>query len=482
MEEIKLKKSINAFDLIFMAFGAMIGWGWVVASGNWIESAGVLGTVLGFVLGGLMVFFVGLIYAELTTAMPMTGGEMVFSYRAFGPKVSYACTWAIILSYIGVVCFEACSLPTIIQYIFPGFLQGYLYTVAGFDVYATWLVLAVVSAVVITCVNIFGVKAAAKFQNILTAIIGSVGLLLVVMSALNGDSGNITPQLFKGSSELGILQNTLSVAVVAPFFLFGFDVIPQTAEEINLPLKKIGRILILSIILSVGFYALIVIAIGFALNVSEIDASMQASGLVAADAMAKMCSSTIMAKVVIIGGLCGILTTWNSFMIGASRSILSLARAYMIPPIFSKIHPKYKTPVNALILIGLISALSPFCGRAMLIWVANVASFACCIAYFIVSLSFIVLRVNDKHMERPYRVSKARYIGAISVFLTGSMVALFLIPGTGATLVPEEFAFAAMWAVLGLIFGMISRKRYRRLRADNNQLKKAKNTIKLRRR
>ena len=154
MDENKFKRNINGRDLIYLAFGAMIGWGWVVASGGWIESAGVLGTVLGFIIGGLMIYFVGLTYAELTTAMPKSGGEHVFSYRAFGPKGSYMCTWAIILSYVGVVCFEACSLPTIIQYIFPEFLQGYLYTVAGFKVYASWLAVAVISALLITYVNI----------------------------------------------------------------------------------------------------------------------------------------------------------------------------------------------------------------------------------------------------------------------------------------------------------------------------------------
>ncbi|MGM9777786.1 MAG: APC family permease, partial [Prevotella sp.] len=226
MEENKFKRNINSRDLIYLAFGAMIGWGWVVASGGWIESAGVLGTVLGFIIGGLMIYFVGLTYAELTTAMPRSGGEHVFSYRAFGPKGSYMCTWAIILSYVGVVCFEACSLPTIIQYIFPDFLQGYLYTIAGLKVYASWLAVAVICAMLITYVNILGVKAAAKLQRILTTIIAVVGLILVAVSAINGDSDNLMPQLFEGNDGSGIIRNILSVAVIAPFFLFGFDVIP----------------------------------------------------------------------------------------------------------------------------------------------------------------------------------------------------------------------------------------------------------------
>ena len=152
--EKKLDKVLNGKDVVVTAFGAMIGWGWVVSTGDWLQKAGSIGTILGFIMGGIMIYFVGLTYSELTTMIPKCGGEHVFSYKAFGPAGSFICTWAIILSYIGVVCFEACSLPTIIQYIWPGFLKGYMYTVAGFDIYVTWLILAIFVAVLITYINI----------------------------------------------------------------------------------------------------------------------------------------------------------------------------------------------------------------------------------------------------------------------------------------------------------------------------------------
>ena len=204
---------------------------------------------------------------------------------------------------------------------------------------------------------------------------------------------------------------------------------------------------------------------------------MQESGLVAADAMAKMCSSSTMAKVLIVGGMCGIMTTWNSFLIGGSRAIYSLGEAYMIPPIFGKLHPKYKTPVNALYLIGFISALSPLCGRVMLVWVSNVASLACCVAYCMVSVAFIVLRRNDWEMERPYKVKHNRIVGVLAVLLTGMMIVLYLIPGTGCTLNEQEFAIAIGWCVLGILFGVYSQIKYKKIRRANNTLEKAPNRI-----
>lgn len=460
-EEKQFKKVLNAKDVLVTAFGAMIGWGWVVSTGGWIQSAGTMGTVLGFVIGGIMIYFVGLTYAELTTAMPKCGGEHIFSYKAFGPIGSFICTWAIILSYIGVVCFEACSLPTIIQYIFPGFLKGYLYTIAGFDVYLSWLVVAIIAAFVITLVNIRGVKTAAVFQTILTITIATVGIVLIAMSAIKGTPSNLDGQIFVGDNTQGIIKNTLSVAVIAPFFLFGFDVIPQAAEEINVPLKKLGKVLILSIILAVSFYALVVFAVGYAMNSKEIAESASASGLVTADAMAKVFGSKIMAKVLILGGLCGIATSWNSFLIGGSRAMYSMAESYMIPKAFAKLHKKHKTPVNALILIGILSMLSPLLGRAMLVWISNTASFSCCFAYCIVSISYLIIRKNEPEMPRPYKIKHYKSVGILAILMSGLMVAMYIIPGTGCTLTSFEWGIALFWTILGVIFAVSSKIRYK---------------------
>lgn len=458
--EHKFKKVMSATDILVVAFGAMIGWGWVVSSGRWIQNAGVIGTLIGFIIGGLLIYFVGMTYAELTPAMPKVGGEHVFSYKAFGPTGSFICTWALILSYIGVVCFEAVSLPTIVQYIFPSFAQGYMYSVAGSDVYATGVILASVVTIAIIVVNILGIKAASILQTVLTVTIAAVGIILVVASAINGSSDNLEGQVIIGEG-VNSVKNILSVAVVAPFFLFGFDVIPQVAEEINIPLKKIAKVLLLSIICAVTFYGLVVFAVGYALNSDDIVKAMEGSGLVTATAMEKVFNSAVMAKVLIIGGLCGVVTSWNSFLIGGSRAIFSMAESKMIPGRFSKLHPKRKTPVNALLLIGILSLAAPFFGRTMLVWISDAASFACCLAYCMVSMSFLILRKKEPELHRPYKVKHYKFVGITASVLSGLMVVLYLIPNSGCSMTKEEWIIVGGWAFWGLVFYLMCKKHYK---------------------
>ena len=459
-EKSRFKKVMSSTDILVVAFGAMIGWGWVVSSGRWIQNAGTIGTLLGFIIGGIMIYFVGMTYAELTPAMPKVGGEHVFSHKAFGPTGSFICTWALILSYIGVVCFEAVSLPTIMQYIFPSFAKGYMYSVAGSDVYATGVILASVFTISIIVINILGIKAASILQTILTLTIAAVGIILVVASAINGSADNLEGQVIIGDGGSAV-KNILSVAVVAPFFLFGFDVIPQVAEEINVPLKKVAKILLLSIICAVLFYGLVVFAVGYALNSKGISEAMEGSGLVTASAMEKVFNSTVMAKVLIIGGLCGVITSWNSFLIGGSRAIFSMAESKMIPGRFSKLHSKHKTPVNALLLIGVLSLAAPFFGRTMLVWISDAASFACCLAYCMVSLSFLILRKKEPELHRPYKVKHYRFVGITASVLSGLMVVLYLIPNSGCSMTKEEWIIVGGWAILGLSFYIICKRHYK---------------------
>ena len=456
----KFDKVMGAWDILVIAFGAMIGWGWVINSGDWITTAGFMGSIIAMLIGGVMVFFVGLTYAELTSAMPQCGGEHVFSYRAMGPTGSFVCTWMIILGYVATSAFEATALPTVITYLFPKFNQVYLYSIAGKDIYLTTILLGVGVAVLITFINIRGAKTAAILQTVLTAIIAIAGILLVVGSAINGDGANITGQMWESGTGT-TLGSVFKVACMTPFLFIGFDVIPQAAEEINVPYKKIGKIMLLSIFLAVAWYLLIIFAVCYIMPQSAIVQEMSSqNGLVSAKAIEIAFRSPLMGKVLIIGGLCGIITSWNSFLMGGSRALYSMGESLMIPKMFGELG-KHKTPEAAIILCGIACVVAPFFGRGVLVWLVDAASFGCVIAYMFVSISFCILRKKKPEMARPYKVKAGRFVGVMAVLMAGFMTLLYIVPASfSAALVWQEWVVVGIWLALGVLFYFYSKKKY----------------------
>ena len=450
IEKVTFDRVLSRKNVFAIAFGAMIGWGWVVMAGQWIRQAGTLGAITAFIAGGIMVMFVGLTYAELTAAIPQCGGEQVFSLRALGPDWSFLCTWAIILGYIGVVAFEACALPTVLEYIAPDFLRGYMYTVEGFDIYATWVAVGVISSLIITYVNYIGIKPAAFLQGILTAVIIAIGLVLIAGSSVSGKLAYTEPLFNDGFGGI------LSVAVMTPFMFVGFDVIPQAAEEIAIPFKDIGKLIILSIGSAVVWYAVIILSVSVMMTAPEIDSSV----LVTADAIKKAYGgSELMAKLLIIGGMAGIVSSWNSFFMGGSRAIYALAKARCLPEFLSVLHPRYKTPTNAIILIGAISCIAPFFGRAMMVWLTNAGGTGAVTAYLMVSISFLVLRRKEPELRRPYFVKNHRFVGGMAVILSSIMLLLYM-PGMPSGLMIPEWTIIGIWSLLGVIFYVYAKRKF----------------------
>lgn len=456
-----IKKVLSRWDVLFLAFGAMIGWGWVVLSGEWIIGAGTIGAMIAFVAGGILVIFVGLTYAELASSMPTTGGALIYVLRGVGPKSAFTASWMLALGYISVVAFEAVALPTVIEYIFPNYKVGYMYTINDYDVYASWVLVGVLGSIFVTIVNYLGVKSAAFLQMVLTIIIAIIGLMLIFGGVFNGEAANADP-LFVGG-----LGGIMVVAIMTPFMFVGFDVIPQTAEEMNVPAKAIGKILILSVILAVIWYIAIILAVGLGLDKE----SLAASTLPTADAMANVFGSDIFGIILILGGIAGIITSWNAFIIGGSRILYAMADKKMLPAWFGKLHPKHGTPTNSILFIGTLATVSPLLGRPMLVWLVDAGGLAIVIAYLLAAVAFVQLRKNEPNMERPFQAGKSSIIGWIAIILSIFFVILYM-PGMPAALVwPYEWIIFAGWAVLGVLLMIAMRKNFpkEKMKFDNNK-------------
>lgn len=429
-------------DALAVAFGAMIGFGWIVLTGTFLESAGTLGAALAFVLGGIVIAFIGLTYAELVSAMPSVGGEHNYVMRAMGSRPAFVTSWALVLGYISVVAFEAVALPETVLYLFPDMQVGKLWTVAGYDVYLSWVAVGVGASVVMTLINYVGVRPAAVFQTVAVLFLGAVGVALLLGGAVGGSTEDMSPLFTGGAAGL------ISVLVATPFLFVGFDVIPQSAEEINLPFRKIGQLLLVSIALAVFWYVLIMITVGMSMPASE----LAESDLAAADGMAALWGSDLMGTILVLGGIAGILTSWNGFLIGASRLIYAMAQSGMLPWWFGELHPKYRTPSHALIFIGALSVLAPLFGRQTLVWLVDAGGLSIIVAWVVVALSFVILRRTEPTMERPFRAPGGQATGVIAIVLGVGLGVLFL-PGMPAALIwPYEWLVIGLWWLVGVVF------------------------------
>ena len=438
---------IRRKEVLALSFGAMIGWSWVALTGNWIGGAGSLGAIAAFVIGGAVVVLVGLTYAELASAMPSAGGEHVYSHRALGAGASFVCTWAILLGYVSVVAFEAVALPTVTDYLIPGFSRGYLWTVAGWEVKLTWVLVGVAAAIAVTAINVLGIRTAAKLQVLATALVLLVGLMLLVGGAVSGSADNMAPTFTGGAKGM------LGVLIMVPFMFVGFDVIPQSAEEVDIPFAEIGKLLMLSIGMAVAWYVAMIWAVSMGLSAAE----REASGLPTADAMAALFGGSWAGKLLVLAGIGGILTSWNAFLIGGSRAIYALARAGQLPAVFGELHPEYRTPHRALLLIGGLSMIAPLFGRPALVWLVDAGGLGIVVAYAFVAWSFLVLRRNDPGMNRPYEVMHGKIVGRTALILSLGMATLYFPWSPAALIWPQEWAIVAGWSLLGAILLLLAR-------------------------
>lgn len=430
-EDQRFQRVLTRKDVLAIGFGSMIGFGWVVLAGDFITQAGTLGSALAFVVGGAVVGLVGLTYAELVAALPRAGGEHHYALRALGSRWAFVASWAVVLGYVSVIAFESVALPETLMYLMPDLSGRTLWTVAGSPVQSTWVVIGVAGAVVVTAINYVGVRPAGFFQVIAVAYLLGVGLLLATGAVSGGSWSNAEP-LFTGAAGL------IAVVAATPFLFLGFDVIPQSAEEVRLPRARIGRLLLMSVLCAALWYVLVQLTVGIALPPEQ----LLTAELPTADAMVMLWNSAVMGDILILGGTMGILTSWNGLLIGASRLLYAMARSGMLPRWLGRLHPRFGVPSNAVLFLGALSVVAPVFGDQMLTWLSNAGSANIVIGYLLVAVAFLVLRRREPDLQRPYRVRAPRTVGVLAISCSTALLVVCL-PG-----MPAELAWPYEWAIV----------------------------------
>src|SRR5271163_2490556 len=144
-----LARKLRLHDYFSLAFGTMIGTGWLVVMDDWLIRGGPAGAILGFVIGGAMLFPIGYVYGKLVMAMPDAGGEVAYTAQVFPRFVSFAAGWFMLLNYFIVCPYEAVAAAKIAGYMFPVLNSIELYRMGGAPVYLPHLMVGLLVAALV---------------------------------------------------------------------------------------------------------------------------------------------------------------------------------------------------------------------------------------------------------------------------------------------------------------------------------------------
>lgn len=446
----ELKKSLGGVQYFSIGFGTIVGVGWIVYLGPWFEQAGPVGTMVAFLAGGLLMAVIGLCYAELATMYPVAGAEAAYGFAAFGPRVAFAIGWGLVLMLIAVIPYVSVSLAWILDVLVPGISGPVLYHWRGQPIHALGLAIAVGWTLWLGALNYRGVRGASRFQDWLTYGKIVISLLFFGAGIFGGRVDNLVPMFGAAAASGGSWAGVIAVLATTPWFLAGFNQIPQLLEEKagGTSVRSVGIIVVLSILAGGVYYALAALSAGMAGPWQEVTRE----NLPAAAAFRLAFDSELLARVVLVTGLFGIGTVGNACSMSVTRLLYSLSRSRFITPVFLRLHATRGSPVTAIVFVTVVSAMGSFLGRAGISPIVNVGSSVAAAAYLLAALSVIRLRGAAPDRARPYRVPGGVVTAGLAALGAGFLLVSSLrqqwLDAKGA--VPLEWVVLAVWFAIGL--------------------------------
>lgn len=446
-----LRRSIGRFGYFALAFGTIVGSGWVVVLGDWLRLAGPGGTVLGFLAGGAVMTLVSALYAELCSRMPEAGGEFIFAYRLFGERTGFIVGWFVTLFLVAVAAFEAIALPWLLQTLFPVLRGPVLYTVLGEEVTVGAVMIGLLGVMFVTFLNYRDVRLAVAFQSVVTYAFLIVVVLVLIAAAAAGDSANLQP-LFPAQGDTQWWLGAFWIFANSAFFLNGFQAIPQAIEERSpgIGARTIARMMTGAVIIATVFYCAVVLCSSLAAPWQE----LAGSELATAAAVHSVIPGGLLSKIVLLTAALSLLKTWNAIALMASRILMAQARLRLLPSSFQRLHPRYATPASAVVFVGLCSLCGIFLGRGAVLPLVNMASI--CLAFTFVLGCAAVLRLRRQSSLQPdeYRAPGGTTAIVAGIVAAGTMatIALFEPLNRGTSGIPLEWLLIGGWGALGVTF------------------------------
>lgn len=405
----ELKRCLTAFDLTLLGIGAIIGAGIFVLTGIAAATKAGPAIILSYMLAGVACSFAALSYAELSASIRGSGSAYNYAYAGLGEIVAWIIGWALILEYgVGTA---------VVAIGWSGYLNDALLSV-GISIPIQLLksysegglvnLPAVLIILTLCGVLIIGVKQSARFNMLIVFIKLAVLALFIAVATTEVQPRHWRP--FMPFGWHGIVEGAALV-----FFAFiGFDAVATAGEEAKNPQKDLS----LGIMGSLGICTAFYIAVAGLLTgiVSYTTLNTQSP---VAEAILNL-GHKITADMIALGAIAGLTSTMLIFTYAGTRVVYSMSKDGLLPPFFSRVHAKTQTPVQVIIMSGvlmsLIAGFFPIREVAELVNIGTLAAFA------IVCISVIILRVTKPDLPRPFKTPFNPLIPVLGVASCGYLM------------------------------------------------------------
>ncbi len=438
---ISLAHKLRVTDYFTLAFGSMVGVGWLVVMDDWLERGGPLGAILGFAIGGALLLPIGFVYGELVKAMPDASGEVAYTAKVFPRPVSFATGWMMLLAYLIVCPWEAVAVGKIAAYIFPGLDRWELYRVAGQPVFLPRVLLGAALLLFLATLNYRGIRLTATFQNWTTFAVLALFAVLVACGAARGTPRNFLPPFSHVPSV-----SVLLVMQIVPYFMTGYESVGKCAEEAHAEFRSRGFFLaiVLAIVVAITFYILAVAAVAY---ISPWQALL-GQKFATAVAFERGFGARWIVNLLLLTALLSLFKVFNGNFVASSRLLFALGRQGLVDRRLAYVHPVNQTPATAIACIALATTAGLLLGDAILVPVTEVGSVASALGWLAACAAYVCMRPSPGN----------RAIAVLGIIAGILMVLMKIVPAVPGHFTAAEYVSLGIWAALGLLLNLAAKR------------------------
>ncbi len=374
---------------------------------------------LAFLAAGLVYILVGFAYTEMSSAYPVAGGGQYYSLRGLGDIWGFIAGAALLLDYTIDIALFAVASAGYINFFFP-FIQKFSVDIGPFQqVNLIWAVESLFLIFFLMFLNIRGIKESSLFNELIGAIDMIMETSLIVFGFVFAWKPEmLIAQIKNESPSMEQFFYAISVAIIS---YVGLESISQAAQETRRPATIIPRTSI----------ALIVVVLLFAMAFPSLSLGILPWQTLAeheSDPVAKLASvipyiGFLAGHIAAVLGATIVLISANTGVMGSSRLTYSMGEFRLLPMGFHKVHPKYHTPVYAVIFFSSIAAFEAIAaflsGSKAMDTLVNMYAFGATLAYMLSFFALIALRIKDPYTPRPYRMPLNVKIGGADIPILG---------------------------------------------------------------